>query len=536
MGFFRDIAAFRPTSKRRPRRWVFIPYDQLRDDHPLLRDGPREVGVIYIETAAKPARRPYHKQKLVLLLAAMRHHALARGRAGHAVIYWFSHAWYDRALDEVGARFGIDRIDCLAPAEREVREPLARMELVHLLPNTLFITDTAFYRSVFRRPGQRRLETFYRAARRRTGVLMEGEEPVEGRWNFDEDNRQPWKGKPTVPARPRFAPDEVTREVIDLIAQRYPDAFGEVEAFDWPVTAHDAQRAADHFFDALLAHFGPYEDAMALGEPALFHSLLSASINLGLLDPLVLCKRAEHAWRAGAAPLASVEGFIRQILGWREFVRHVFEEHADEYFSMNALEATLALPDWYWGKTSGMRCIDDTVQSVVRTGHSHHITRLMVLSNLATLLGVNPQALNEWFWFAYVDAYDWVVTPNVVGMGSFADGGIFATKPYIASGRYIRKMGPSLCANCRYDSARSDGPGACPFNHLYWDFLERNGKAFEGNPRMTMPLRGLARLDAATREDHRREAQAWRARAAAAAYDARASATDRGTQDEGTGE
>jgi deoxyribodipyrimidine photolyase-related protein len=371
---------------------------------------------------------------------------------------------------------------------------------------------------VFRRPGQRRLETFYRAARRSTGLLMEGEEPAAGRWNFDEDNRQTWKGKPSVPPRPHFAVDAVTREVIDLVVARYPAGFGSVDAFNWPVTAHDVARAADHFFDHLLAHFGPFEDAIAIGEPALFHSLLSASINLGMLDPLALCRRAAQAWRDGAVPLASAEGFIRQILGWREFVRHVFEEHAQAYFSMNALEAGLALPDWYWGEPSGMHCIDDTVQTVLRTGHSHHITRLMVLSNLATLLGVDPQALNDWFWFAYVDAYDWVVTPNVVGMGTFADGGIFATKPYIASGRYIRKMGPSLCAACRYDSARSDGPTACPFNHLYWDFLERNGKAFADNPRMTMPLRGLARLDTGTRADHHREAQAWRARAAAAEY------------------
>lgn len=518
MGFFHDIAAFRPTPARQPQRWVFIPYDQLREDHPLLEDGPDAVGVIYIETAAKPARRPYHKQKLVLLLSAMRHHALARARAGHAVVYWFSERWYDEALREVAERFGIQRIDCLAPAEREVREPLARLRLLNLHPNTLFITDTAFYRSVFPRPGQRRLETFYRAARRAMGLLMEGGEPVDSRWNFDEENRQTWKGKPPVPARLRFAHDAITREVIDLVVTRHTDAFGSIEAFDWPVTAADAQRAADHFFESLLAHFGPYEDAMAAGEPALFHSLLSASINLGMLDPLSLCRRAEREWRDGRVPLASAEGFIRQILGWREFVRHVFEEHAREYFSMNALEANLALPDWYWGASSGMHCVDDTVQTVVRTGHSHHITRLMVLSNLATLIGVNPQALNAWFWFAYVDAYDWVVTPNVVGMGSFADGGIFATKPYIASGRYIRKMGPSLCAACRYDSARSDGPTACPFNHLYWDFLERNGKAFANNPRMTMPLRGLARLAADTRADHRREAQAWRDRAAAAAY------------------
>jgi deoxyribodipyrimidine photolyase-related protein len=252
---------------------------------------------------------------------------------------------------------------------------------------------------------------------------------------------------------------------------------------------------------------------MADDEPWLFHSLLSASINLGHLDPLELCRRAEERYRQKKAPLSSVEGFVRQILGWREFVRHVYEEHRDEYAKANALEADLPVPGWYWGEPSGLRCLDRTVEQVVATGHSHHITRLMVLSNLATLLGVDPHALNHWFWIAYLDAYEWVVTPNVVGMGTFGDGGIFATKPYVSSGKYIQKMGPTLCAACRYDPKRADGEDACPFNHLYWDFLARHRARFARNPRMAIPLASLRRLSKPVLDDHRRHARAWRTRA-----------------------
>jgi deoxyribodipyrimidine photolyase-related protein len=495
---------------------VLVLYDQLRPGHPLLSGPPSETGVLYVETAAKPARRPYHKQKLALLLSAMRHDALSRARAGHPVLYRFSEAWYDDALAETRERFSLERIEALSPAEAEVREPLAARPWLHLRPNTLFATEEAFYRSVFPRPGRRLLETFYRAARRRTDLLMDGDGPAGGAWNLDAENRKTWRGEPAVPARPSFPPDAITREAMDLVEERYPGSFGSLLGFDWPVTAAEAERAADHFFERLLPAFGPFEDAMADDQPALFHSLLSPSVNLGHLDPLLLCRRAEAVWRGGQAPLASVEGFVRQVLGWREFVRHVYEEHRGLYAHANGLGADLPLPSWYWGEPSSLRCLDVTVRTVLGSGHSHHITRLMVLSNLATLLGVDPQALNRWFWVAYVDAYEWVVAPNVLGMGTFADGGVFATKPYVASGKYIQKMGPSLCRGCAFDPKRTEGEQACPFNHLYWDFLDRHAARFARNPRMAVPTAALRKLPLAVRDDHRRQARRWRERARAA--------------------
>lgn len=514
--FFETIARFRPKRGRPPARWVLVLYDQLRPAHPLLAGPPAETGLVYLETSAKPARRPYHKQKLVLLLSAMRHDALARARAGHPVLYRFSEGWYDDALAETRERFGLERVEALSPAEPEVRQPLSRLPWLDLRPNTLFATDEAFYRSVFPRPGRRLFETFYRAARRKTGLLLEEGRPAGGTWNLDAENRKTWKGAPPVPPRPSFPPDTVTREVMALVEERYPRSFGSLAGFGWPVTAAEAARAADHFLGALLPSFGPFEDAMADDEPALFHSLLSPSINLGHLDPLELCRRAEAAWRGAKAPLSSVEGFVRQLLGWREFVRHVYEEHRDGYARANTLAADLLLPAWYWGEPSGLRCLDVTVRTVLDTGHSHHITRLMVLSNLATLLGVDPQALNRWFWVAYVDAYEWVVTPNVLGMGTFADGGLFATKPYVSSGKYVQRMGPSLCAGCAFDPKLSEGERACPFNHLYWDFLDRHAERFARNPRMAVPMAALRKLRPAVRADHRRRARHWRERARAA--------------------
>ena len=485
--FFHDIRRFRPAPGHAPSRWVVVFYDQLRPAHPLLTGPAADTGVIYVETSAKPERRLYAKQKLVLLLSAMRHDAESRGLAGHPVLYHYSDRWYDAALTELREQFALPRVETLAPAEAETREAVAPLDWLHLHPNSLFATDTALFERVFPRPGARRLDSFYRAARMATGLLMDGKHPVGGGWSFDAENRKTWRGDPPVPARPVPVVDDITREVITLVNRRYPDAPGTTEGFNWPVTAADAALAADAFFATRLASFGPYEDAIADTEPELFHSMLSASINLGQLDPLALCQRAEAAYRQDAVPLASAEGFIRQILGWREFMRHVYDERRSMYAETNALEARLPLPAWYWGQASGMRCLDHTVHQVLATGYSHHITRLMVLCNVATLLGVHPQALNEWFWTTYVDAYEWVVTPNVVGMGTYADGGVCATKPYISSGKYLQRMGPSMCAGCQFNPALTTGATACPLNHLYWDFLERQRDRLKSNVRMAGP-------------------------------------------------
>jgi deoxyribodipyrimidine photolyase-related protein len=490
--FARSIRAARP---RKAKRLIWVPYDQLHRDHQLLTDLDGDTAVVVLESAWKPARRRYHKQKLVLLLSAQRHFATELAERGIPVVWHFTEGDYAQGLEEARDALNADRIVCSEPAEPEVASQLERLDRVDVHPNTFFSTSFDFYHSVFRGKRSRLLETFYRNARRNLGVLMDDGAPAGGKWNFDASNRRTWKGTPSVPARPWFEPDDITREVIDLVESRYPEHFGEVTPFGWPVTRKEAEVWASHFFDYLLPHFGPFEDAMHADEPFLFHSLLSAPLNLGLLDPLDLCRRAEDEYRAGRATIESVEGFVRQIVGWREFVRHVHREHLDLWPTTNALDATRDLPEWYWNADSGLACLDDTIRTVLERGHSHHITRLMVLSNLATLLGVEPQQLNEWFWIAYVDAYEWVVTPNVIGMGTWADGGVMATKPYVSSGRYIRKMGATLCDRCRYDVNDSTGENACPFNYLYWGFVERHRELLEKNPRMKVITGQIDRMD-----------------------------------------
>jgi len=338
--------------------------------------------------------------------------------------------------------------------------------------------------------------TFYRAMRRGTGVLMDGKKPVGGKWNYDAENRKSFgkKGPGRVPAPRAFAPDAVTREVLALVDERFTDHPGGLAHFDWPVTPQQATEALEDFVRNRLEEFGPYEDAMWTGQPTLYHSRLSAALNLKLLDPRRAIGVAEEAYRQGRAPLNSVEGFVRQILGWREYVRGVYWHTMPGYAERNELGADLPLPGFYWTGETDMHCLRACIQQTLDTGFAHHIQRLMVTGLFALLLGVDPAEVHRWYLAVYVDAVEWVELPNTLGMSQFADGGVMATKPYCASGNYIRRMS-NYCDACRYDPARRLGEDACPFTTLYWDFLMRHEERFGGNPRMALQLRNLGRLD-----------------------------------------
>jgi deoxyribodipyrimidine photolyase-related protein len=352
------------------------------------------------------------------------------------------------------------------------------------------------------------MEHFYRDMRREHGILMEDETPAGGAWNYDQENRKRLSPGLVPPDRLRFAPDEITREAIALVERRFPDHFGGLEDFGWPVTRAEALGALDDFIAHDLPRFGDYQDAMKAGAPFLLHSLLSPALNLGLLEAREVCAAAEAAWRSGAAPLNAVEGFVRQILGWREYVRGVYWALMPDYAERNALDATRPLPTFYWTGETDMRCVGEAVASTARHAYSHHIQRLMVTGNFALLAGIAPREIERWYLAVYADAWEWVEMPNTLGMAVWADGGQMASKPYAASGAYIDRMS-DFCFGCAYDVKQKTGPRACPFNYLYWAFLIRNQARLAGNARLAMPYRALAGWPAARKAATLAEADAF---------------------------
>ena len=342
---------------------------------------------------------------------------------------------------------------------------------------------------------QLRMEHFYRMMRRRHGVLMDADQPAGGSWNYDSENRAafPAAGPGMIPEPIRFPPDQLTAEVLDLVRTRFAGHPGALDDFGWPVTPDQGRAALADFVEHRLALFGRYQDAIWVGEPWLFHSRISVALNLKLIHPREVIAAAEAAWREGRAPLAAVEGFIRQVLGWREYVRGIYWTRMPEYAELNTLGADRPLPDWYWTGDTPMACLRDAIDQTLRLGYAHHIQRLMVTGLFAQLLGVDPRAVHEWYLAVYVDAVEWVELPNVLGMSQYADGGVMASKPYVASGKYIARMS-NACRTCPFDPTLRTGPTACPYTTLYWDFLLRHDVQLAGNPRMALQIRNARAL------------------------------------------
>jgi deoxyribodipyrimidine photolyase-related protein len=358
---------------------------------------------------------------------------------------------------------------------------------------------------------QLRLEYFYRELRVRHGVLMDDGEPAGGRWNLDADNRESFgaAGPGILPSPMRQEPDSITREVIALVNLRFANHPGSLDSFAWPVTRSEALEALRRFIAERLEQFGRYEDAMWPGEPWLYHSQLSAALNLKLLGAREVVEAAELAYREGRAPLQSVEGFIRQVLGWREYVRGLYWTRMPGYVELNALDAQQDLPAWYWTGDTEFECLRDVLTQTLTHGYAHHIQRLMVTGLYAQLLGVRPQRVHEWYLAVYVDAVEWVELPNTLGMSQYADGGVMASKPYVASGKYIERLG-GPCARCRFDPAERTGERACPFTTLYWDFLLRHEERLAGNARMALQVKNAERLPEDERQRIRERAEAIR--------------------------
>ena len=491
--------------------------DQLSASLASLRDYESGDTVLMAEVVEEATYVKHHKKKIAFLFSAMRHFAAELESRQIKVAYTRIDddanagslaGEVERAL-KAGA---FDRLVVVEPGEYRLREQMEGWSERFGVPVDIR-RDDRFIAPLERfndwADGKKRLtmEYFYRELRRETGILMDGDDPAGGQWNFDHDNRERLPDDITIPERHRIEPDDITRTVITQVAQRFSDHFGDLEDFWFAVTAEDAEAQLDWFIDEALADFGAYQDAMKQGEAFLFHSVLSLYMNAGLLDPLTVCQRAETAYRDGKAPINAVEGFIRQILGWREFVRGVYWRFMPEYLERNALNADRPLPEFYWTGDTQMACLRDAIETTKRHAYAHHIQRLMVTGNFALLAGIDPAAVNEWYLVVYADAYEWVEAPNTHGMAIYADGGLMATKPYAASGSYINKMSDS-CKACRYKVTKKNGPDACPFNYLYWNFLIENEDTLRGNHRLGMIYKTLERMGdekrRAVREDSRR--------------------------------
>jgi deoxyribodipyrimidine photolyase-related protein len=488
-----------------PKTTIWVTGDQLTDRNPALTGADKgSVRILMIESLAWARERPYHKWKLVLIFAAMRGFADDLRRGGWQVDYFAERDDFERPWAEHIAAFRPACVRMMSQSDFGVTERLCALVAsfgitIDVVPHGNFISTPQDFDDLMRRGRERvTMETFYRHMRRKTGLLMDGDVPAGGAWNFDKQNRVPPKKNMRFPAAAVVPDRPRVREAVALVDAHFPGHPGSTANFDLPTTRADALAFADEFFSARLDLFGPYEDAMVSGEPRLYHSRLSTAINVGLLNPLELCERAERAYRNGSARLASVEGFVRQLLGWREFVWRVYWRLMPEYRVRNALRATRPVPVWYRDGETSMACQRDALRQVLDLGWAHHIVRLMILGNFALLAGCEPQAMTEWFWYMFVDGYDWVMVPNVIGMTLHADGGFVGTKPYAASANYINKMS-DYCATCAYDPKKTVGENACPYNALYWDFIARHEVRFAENPRMALPVRNWRGRDASSK-------------------------------------
>jgi deoxyribodipyrimidine photolyase-related protein len=477
----------------------------------------RATPIILIESLAHVRVRPYHQQKLVLIWSAMRHFAQELRGQGYCVEYAEAED-FQTPLRAWITQNGITELCLMAPVDKPFAQMLATIELpcaLALHENNQFLwTETEFCTWA---TGRKRLlmEDFYRECRQRYQILMTAAgKPIGDRWNFDADNRKPpKKNDPNFqPPDPKwFAPDAITQAVIDRVSNLNIPTYGQLAQFGWAVTRSQALEVLDHFINTRLAGFGPYQDAMVTGQYTMWHALLSPYLNIGLLHPLEVVQAVEAAYSERNLGLSSVEGCIRQVIGWREYMRGVYAFSPADYADRNWFDHHQPLPEFFWDASQAkMNCLRQCLTQTEQTGYAHHIQRLMILSNFALIAGISPQAIENWFHAAYIDAYDWVMQTNVLGMGQYADGGMLASKPYASSANYVNKMS-DYCKDCQYDYKSRTGDKACPFNYFYWDFLDRHRAKLKTQGRMSFILANLDKMTEPELTAIRTQATTWHA-------------------------
>ena len=499
------------------RTLVLVLGDQLSPSLSSLRGVEKSEAIILMaEVATEATYVRHHKKKIAFVFSAMRHFAEELRRDGWQVDY----RHFDNAetgdsltaeLDRAVQRHDPDRIILTEPGEWRLLDAMKHWQTtrdvpLELCPDDRFIASHEEFAIWAKGRKQLRMEYFYRDMRRKTGLLMAGDQPEGGKWNYDTENRKPASANLFMPEVKRFLPDDLTKDVLQLVADQFSDHFGMLEPFWFAVTQDQAKAVLEHFIGHSLPHFGDYQDAMLTGQPFLYHSLLSLYINVGLLDPLQVCRRVEAAYYDGHAPLNAAEGYIRQIIGWREYVRGIYWHTMPGYVDKNALNHNRPLPDFYWTGETDMTCLREAITQTRDEAYAHHIQRLMVTGNFALLAGIEPKQVHEWYLAVYADAYEWVELPNTLGMSQFADGGLLGSKPYVSSGTYINKMS-DYCQSCRYKVSQKTGEDACPFNALYWDFLIRHQDTLQGNPRISRAYHTWQKMGPGKRADYLKTAE-----------------------------
>jgi len=487
------------------RRLNLILGDQL-DRHSLLfNDMDSDIDCFWMAEVREESTHVWsHKQRIALFLSSMRHFAEELREQKLPLIYQALKDHHFESLAEALAdtlqKEKPQEVCFVTPGDYRVTESLVNTCKQYQVPfkqlnDQHFLSTPQEFKQWAEGKKQLRLEYWYRELRKKYQILMEDEKnPLGGQWNYDQSNRKAFKkeGPQNIPSTISWEADKTTQAVIELVNEEYPDHPGELITLYWSVTPQQAQQALERFFDHCLDNFGDYQDAMWTDEPFLNHSLISSALNLKLLHPLQVIQTAEKHHRENGAPLAAVEGFIRQILGWREYVRGLYWLHMPDWVEMNALNAKQSLPNFYWTGDTEMTCLHHSIKQTLKYGYAHHIQRLMVTGLFSLLYGVDPKQIHQWYLAIYVDAVEWVELPNTLGMSQYADNGIMASKPYIASGNYINKMS-NYCKKCRFNPAKAIGENACPFTTLFWDFLDTHADTFKSNPRMGFMLKNLER-------------------------------------------
>jgi deoxyribodipyrimidine photolyase-related protein len=491
--------------------------DQLSHSLSSLQDiDPATDIILMCEVLAEATYVRHHQKKIAFLFAAMRHFAAELRERNYRVRYipLDDPANVGSFEGEVGralADYPVKQIIVTEPGEYRLltifQSWAERFGLpVHIRQDTRFLATIAEFRRWHEGKSQPRMEFFYREMRRKHRLLLAADgSPAGGQWNYDKDNRKPPKAGMAVPKRLAHPKSPIIKDVLAMVASRFGDHFGALEPFHFAVTREQALAEARHFMKGLLPGFGDYQDAMVAGDPYLYHSLLSCYLNAGLLLPRELCQMAEAEFRAGRAPLNCVEGFIRQILGWREYVRGIYWLHMPGYADRNYLAAHRPLPALYWTANTAMFCLAEAVRHTRDHAYSHHIQRLMLTGNFALLAGLAPAEVCEWYLIVYADAYEWVELPNTLGMALYGDAGIMGSKPYAASGKYIHRMS-NYCERCQYDPDETVGEAACPFNALYWDFMARNAAKLRGGQRLTYVYAGWDKMSPEKQQSIRAQA------------------------------